>query len=318
MKKVFYESECLRLQSLIKEGFFNHDKGFGKLSNSDPHPFILADGLNNLYEPLREDAIQYFENNSVSWWDGIKPTGHTLSSQIACVNHLMLIRKNPLAVLSLINGVRDKFKRVLPLSCDTDETYISFEVVSDKDHLNEKRVTRGANCTSVDALILAVDNEDKRCLIPIEWKYTESYDDVPSKDKSSGKPGLTRMTRYNDLIKLSAQLHQLAEYKGSIYYFEPFYQLMRQTLWAEQMILHKDTERIKADYFMHIHVIPSADVDLLDKEYRLTGEGMEKSWRRMLKDQSKYVIVDPKHFIAPIKSSYPELWDYLSTRYYNI
>ena len=125
------------------------------------------------------------------------------------------------------------------------------------------------------------------------------------------------MSRYNDLITSSTQLKSLDDYDGSLYYFEPFYQLMRQTLWAEKMVLNKDTERLKADNYLHVHVIPSENDELLLKKYKVSGEEMEKSWRKMLTDQSKYVIIDPENLLAPIVSQYPALIDYLSTRYWN-
>lgn len=313
----YYRSERARHEKLIEKSFFTPDKGNGFFKGK-PYKFVLQNGLNNLFEPIREDALQYFRINGVSWWAGNRPTGHVLSSQIACVNHLMLIRKDADAVLALINGVRNQFKAVLPIASDKDLSYIAFEAVSDSDHLNEDGPTRGSNCTSVDALVVAVDNNDETWLIPIEWKYTESYNDYPSCDKSLDDKGITRMTRYNDLIDASTQLRSLLDYKGSIYYYEPFYQLMRQTLWAELMLSNKDSESVKADHFLHIHIIPKVDVDLLNKKYRLSGKGMEETWRDMIADQSKYVIVDPKDFLSPIQSSYPELWSYLATRYYNL
>lgn len=97
----------------------------------------------------------------------------------------MAIRKDPVAVLALLNGIRNQFKEVLPIPCDSDVSYIAFEAVSKKDHLNEDGPTRGSNCTSVDALIYAVDNNNESWIIPIEWKYTESYDDCKSGDKSN-------------------------------------------------------------------------------------------------------------------------------------
>ena len=168
----------------------------------------------------------------------------------------------------------------------------------------------------MDALILAVDNNDENWLLPIEWKYTESYNDYPSSDKSAGEKGKVRMHRYTDLINNSKQLKSLSVYGGSAYYFEPFYQLMRQTLWAEQMLSNKESECVKADHYMHIHVIPSADVDLLNKTYRVSGKNMEETWRSMLADQSKYLIIDPAVLMKPIENSYPDLCKYLSERYW--
>lgn len=338
--RVFYNAEKIRQSSLIREGFFGADEhGYGDFKGKS-YPFVLEqkNTFTNLYDPIRTQALSYFEDNKIDWWAGKKPTGHLLSSQIACVNHLMALRKDPVAVLSLINGVCNHFKEVLPLPCDSDESYIAFEAVSKVDHLNEDGPTRGSNCTSVDALIYAVDNNGEKWIIPIEWKYTESYDDCNSADKSNEgitykketnpkkKPkGKIRLDRYSDLIRNSKQLRSVPKFvdradydlQGSIYFYEPFYQLMRQTLWAEQMIEHKADEDIKADHYLHIHIIPSADSDLLDKKYRpAKNNNMEESWRACIIDQSKYVIFDPKDFLSPIQSTHPKLWEYLCTRYY--
>lgn len=124
------------------------------------------------------------------------------------------------------------------------------------------------------------------------------------------------MSRYKDLISSSTQLKSLDDYAGSLYFFEPFYQLMRQTLWAENMIRHKVQERIKADNYLHLHVIPSENDELLKKNYKVSGKDMETSWRSMLSDQSKYIIVDPQRLLSPIEEKYPELMDYLKIRYW--
>ena len=70
--------------------------------------------------------------------------GSTLSSQIACLNHLFAIMHDKDSVLAMLNGVRDEFEDVLPIPCDARPQYIAFEVVSAVDHLNEKKtLTRG-------------------------------------------------------------------------------------------------------------------------------------------------------------------------------
>ena len=340
--RYFYESEKKRQTELILDGFFGElERGNGKFRGKC-YPFVLQQrgGYTNLYEPIRLEALSYFRDNNIVWWAGSSPTGHLLSSQIACVNHLMPLRKDPKAVLALINGIRNQFKAVLPLPCDADESYIAFEAVSKSDYLNEGRPTRGSNCTSVDALVYAVDKNNERWIIPIEWKYTESYDDCNSGDKSNEgitymveniqtkkTKGAARLDRYTDLIKKSHQLRSVPEFalgttyplQGSIYFFEPFYQLMRQTLWAEQMLDNKVTEDVKADHYLHIHVVPSAANDLLEKKYRpAKGKNMEETWRSSIVDQSKYMIIDPQDFMQPIKKTHPELWSYLYKRYYDI
>lgn len=173
-------------------------------------------------------------------------------------------------ILAIINGIRNEFTEVLPVNCDKTPAYIGFEVVSCEDHLNEQCSSRGANCTSIDALIIAKHKLGKIYLIPIEWKFTESY---PTFDKSTeGKmksKGLERQRRYNQLIDDSLQLISLEKYEGSIYYQEPFYQLMRQTLWSEQVIRHTTTECLQANDYWHIHVVPKVNDTLLDHKYKV-------------------------------------------------
>lgn len=321
----FYYSERDRHEKLISSSsIFKGDNGSGKFKGK-VYSFVLRNGKNNLYEPIKDEACQYFKENSISWWGGHCPTGHVLSSQIACINHLMPIRKDHNSVLDLINNAQStiKFKEVLPVLCDKEPYFIAFEVVSNNQDLKEGKPTRGSNCTSIDALIFAKDFENKNWIIPIEWKYTESYnnqdksnEDCKGKEKGSNDKGKVRMSRYNDLIKKSAQLKQLDKYAGSVYYQEPFYQLMRQTLWAEQMVANKAYENIKADNFLHLHIVPNKNIDLLNKIYKKSGKQMEETWRDMIKDQSKYVLIDPKIFMTPIKESYPELWQYLEQRYF--
>ena len=319
----YKDSQYARQEDLINNsGVFNGDKGNGYFMGK-PRPFVLRDGVNNLYEPIRNGVLQYFKENKISWWGGDKPSGHTLSSQIACLNHLFAIMHDHDAVLAMLNGIRDEFEEVLPVSCDANPKYIGFEVVSTDDHLNEKTSTRGSNCTSVDAFIYAKHKGGGKWLIPIEWKYTEHYanldksrEDRYGEEKGSNGKGQERVRRYSALTDASTQLKSLGSYYGSMYYQEPFYQLMRQTLWAENIIKHQNTETLKADDYMHIHVIPSANKDLLEKKYSVSSMSMEETWRSMLHDQGKYIIVSPENLLAPVAEKYSELVSYLKKRYW--
>lgn len=319
----YKDSQYARQEDLINNsGVFNGDKGNGYFMGK-PRPFVLRDGVNNLYEPIRNGVLQYFKENKISWWGGDKPSGHTLSSQIACLNHLFAIMHDHDAVLAMLNGIRDEFEEVLPVSCDANPKYIGFEVVSTDDHLNEKTSTRGSNCTSVDAFIYAKHKGGGKWLIPIEWKYTEHYanldksrEDRYGEEKGSNVKGQERVRRYSALTDASTQLKSLGSYYGSVYYQEPFYQLMRQTLWAENIIKHQNTETLKADDYMHIHVIPSANKDLLEKKYSVSSMSMEETWRSMLHDQSKYIIVSPENLLAPVAEKYSEQVAYLKKRYW--
>lgn len=314
--------------------------------------YILDDNERdrNLYNWQDKDSVQkvkdYFDEHHIKWWtcyfdtlkgqgpDGNKITRHLVSSQIACINHLFFIKHDKDAVLSVINGIKGmpvRFKEVLNVPCDKGkDNYIAFEVIASRDYLHEKCLKRGQLCTSVDALVYAVDENGECWLIPIEWKYTETYDiddksteADPNKEVGNEAKGETRLSRYcnidgDNLIGNSKQLKSLPTYKHTIYFQEPFYQLMRQTLWAECICKNKDEKVLPAEHFVHIHVCPQDNVELLNKHYagvtdKLT---MEKAWRDMLTNQSLYHLVDPKDLMEPIAESYPELYNYLKYRYW--
>lgn len=328
-------------QLISNENIFENAKA-GKMFRTHPRAFILEEGEYNLFKPIREGAQTYFKQNHIDWWGGYSVSGHILSSQIACLNHLFPLRNDPEQLLTLINFVTHKnFKELLPIpeTLDVKEQephYIAFEAVSVDDHLNEskkgKKLTRGANCTSVDALIIAKDKNDEVYLLPIEWKYTEFYnrndkstEDRDREPKGTNGRGRERMCRYcndNDkqnLIHLSLQLKDPKQYKGSIYFQEPFYQLMRQTLWVEQVIKNESSKWYGATKFLHLHFVPKANKDLLNKNYRNFPwmNGLCESWKMQLNHPDLYLCIDPKDFEEPIKDIYPNLYTYLQSRYWN-
>lgn len=323
----FIDIEREKQTELIKNSdLFDNARG-GGIYKGKEREFVLKDANRNLYKNIIEDSIKYFKENNISWWGGSSPTGHVLSSQIACLNHLFLISNDKDAVLNILNNVRNEFIDVLPIPCDKPPyRYISFEVVSSKDRLNEKQSTRGSQCTSIDAFIYAKHKDGKLWLIPIEWKYTENYEnnDKSKEDiagvenKGLNGKGNERLNRYSNLIDNSKQLKRLDDYMTSIYFQEPFYQLMRQTLWTEQIIINKEDEVIKADDYFHLHVIPRKNVDLLGKIYKVSGNNMENTWRGQLEDNRKYIIIDPKDFLSPLEGieKYSELISYLNQRYW--
>ena len=307
-KKTQYE----RVKRLIEKGHtFNHDRGNGRFRNKR-YEFVLEDSNNNLYNPMRDNILKYFKENNIFWWGG-KLTNHILSSQVACLNHLFPIRENKNFLLSLLKGICSDIVDILLIPTDQYKSaYIQFEAVSNVDHLREEYSTRGRNCTSIDALIYGQKKDGKKILILIEWKYTELYG---NEDLASGERGSKRKKRYKDLINKSQQLKA-----GNLnsFYYEPFYQLMRQTLWAEQMISHSHDEIIKADDYIHIHVIPRENKQLLDKKYLPSNKNMEDNWRSLIRDQNKYKIITPKELFEPISSDGEchDLIKYLQERYW--
>jgi hypothetical protein len=337
----YREQERQRAIDLLKNtDLFDHADSGRKIKymgKEYPKDEILLDGINNIYIPIQSKVLDYFRENKIVFWHAPrakepadKPSGHVLSSQVCCINHLFPLRQDKETVLKLAKAVCPDFVEVLRVT--TDEyapEYIQFEAVSDKDHLNEieneGRPTRGSLCTAVDALIYAIHKNGGKYILPIEWKYTENYSDEDKSIEDRGDPkgnelkGKERLKRYSDLIDKSKFLKSFSAYRNSVYFYEPFYQLMRQTLWAEQMINHKDTETIKADNYIHVHVIPKENKELLDKKYKVSNKFMVETWLNCLQDTNKYKIITPSDFIKDIdKNKYHDFIKYITNRYWKI
>jgi hypothetical protein len=352
MSKEYIESEYRKAERKrqTEKIFKNLGGGTYLTVNSKNHHVIrktqrddfLNDPIINLYEGIRENILEYFEKNKIKWWkvynkDDFKqektyevtpenmPSRHILSSQIACLNHLFPIRQDKENVLKIAKVIDPDFVDVLII--DTDDhlpAYIQFEAVSEIDHLNEvrppnKKPPRGEFSTSIDALIYAIHKNGEKYIIPIEWKYTEEYEYSKTPDnKSKGNSGEKRLKSYSELINNSSFLKSYPSYMNTVYFYEPFYQLMRQTLWAEQMINHKSDEKIKADNFIHVHIVPDENKELLEQKYQVSGKDMKGTWVDNLKVKEKYKIITPMDLLRCLDvDKFGELIQYNINRYWS-
>lgn len=301
MSKLFYCQEREKQETLAKKGFF------GEARINPKHPCILMgdDYKYNLYVSQQDVDTDYFKKYHIKWWGAAaenKPSGILLSSQIHCLNHLFALRKDKDAVLAIVNHATGMvFDEVLPSSFDNDGGYIAFEFAYKNDELlgeNDKGARRGVLCTSIDAMIDARKGEEK-WLIPIEWKYTENYE---KKDKTND----TRLYRYEAKIVNSKRLKTPENgVAHSIYFQEPSYELMRQTLLCEQIVGHG-----YAKNFFHINIIPTKNTEL--------RKAVETEFMPMLTKEAKFKMLDPQALLSPLKGNdkYKDLLTYLETRYW--
>ncbi len=314
--KPIHEFKCLETEKQFKltsNPIFESAKfgGILKIGNNEKSKvykldYILDTNYNdfNLESGIRSLAKKYFKNFKIAWWgqNEIEPTGHLLSSQIHCLNHLFALREDKDAVLAVINKATNMdFDEVLPSTLDNDGGYIAFEFAYKNDEMlgeNDKGARRGVLCTSIDAMIVARKGEGK-WLIPIEWKYTENYE---NEDKTND----TRLYRYGAKIISSARLKTPKDgVAHSIYFQEPSYELMRQTLLCEQLIA-KD---YAVDFF-HINIIPKENTEL--------RKAVENEFMQNLTKDAKFKIIDPQELLEPLKNNdnYKDLINYLETRYW--
>lgn len=287
------------------------DIGYSKKKNEWFDYFIKPQYSDkNLYRGIRTKAIEYFREYNITWWQCLNepnsPTGHMVSSQINCINHLFAFRDDPIAIKIILQKATNlPIDKILQSPIDKGG-YIAFEFVYKNKSLlkdnsgkyHEEYETRGANCTSIDVLVYVQLVNGNKILIPIEWKYTETYNGKEACDES--------WQRYPDLIRLeNSNLKDVYD----LYKADPYYELMRQTLLMEQIIQHKDCG-IEADDYFHIMVIPNEHTEL--------KSAIVNNYIPTLKDITKFRIIDPQALLSPIPADgdYKDLISYLQTRYW--
>ena len=124
------------------------------------YPFVLKNPILNLWDGIREDIYRYFEENKIAWWSGEKSgvTGHLLSSQVACLNHLFPLRQREDMATAILKTLRDD----IVMAERMDSGFVEFEVVGRENYLGERSHSRGINATSIDAVMVGKKRKAER------------------------------------------------------------------------------------------------------------------------------------------------------------
>jgi hypothetical protein len=304
-----YYKNSLKKALLLRDEIFG-DAGNGLFKNK-LWAFVLHDAKLNLHPSIRHQAIAYFKKYKIPFWNTVKegPTGHLLSSQVACINHLFFLMDKPDIATAVLKGIDPLIKKALPI---TENGFVDFEVIGEKNYLGEKSHSRGANSTSIDAAMLGQLKDGSKKIYFIEWKYTESY---TSDSKAKGQPGITRLGIYSPLLACEDCPIEIEEVKHL--FIEPYYQLMRQTLLAHEIVKAKE---FGANDYLHIHAIPKQNLNLKAKNTSpgLKGADLDSTWKNVLKHPEKYRAIDPQDLLEPANSfsETNEIIQYLRQRYW--
>lgn len=291
-------------------GYFHiKDKNTGKIKKIGNLPFVLMNPLLNLWGGIRDDAITYFEKNDIEWHKDANgepkkgPEGHLLSSNIACVNHLFYLRQRK----NLVTLVLKNIDRRIVNANIIDDGYVEFEIMEGKNNknpLNEKSSERkrGSKSTSIDALMVGEKDDGKNILFLIEWKYTE-----PATEEYKFISKNDYHKNYLDLLQeQNCPINSRENVKGL--FFEPYYQLMRQTLLGWKMV---ESAEYNCNEYIHLHIIPHGN-----KELRRACI----HWKSMLKESEceRYKIIDPDDLFKPLLKEQEAniLLNYLKNRYW--
>ncbi|OPF90302.1 hypothetical protein I8G32_02517 [Rhodopseudomonas palustris] len=205
---------------------------------------------------IRSTAAQYFCKYKISWH---RHANHALSSQQCCLNFLMPLAEQPDRLSQLIGHALDiRPPNMMPVEDGPDGRpwYVGFEWNGGgHDYLNEskngKPLQRGANSTSADAVVRFCTDQGPEFLL-IEWKYTEKYGaPIPKSGNSE------RCRRYAGIaFNPKGPLKTNPDLNLTDFFYEPFYQLLRQQMLAHQMQLaqHDGARRVRV-----LHISPAGN-----------------------------------------------------------
>lgn len=218
-------------------------RGAGIKADHGSSAWRLETRTHNLAPSIRTVADPYFgPPRSITWH---RHANHGLSSQVCCLNFLMPLAERP-DVLSRLVGraLGIAAPEMLPVEPGPDgrDWFVGFEWTGTENYLDEwpagGKATRGANATSADAVVRFRGEAGAETLL-IEWKYTEAYgaalNDRRSADGLSGG-NLTRTARYGDkAFHPDGPIRNDRSLSVEDFYWEPFYQLLRQQMLAWRM-----------------------------------------------------------------------------------
>lgn len=261
-------------------------------------PYEMADQV--LQEDVRTSALQYFREHGIKWWNGPadgrtpgtepRPSGHLTSSQVACVNHLEPARLDPDVARAVLSNLE---AGLTPVRL-SDDGYVEYEWIGAANHLREPGSrSRGANVTSLDAVMCGIRSDGTRLLVAFEWKYLESYQ---GKSRSTSSRGTDRVSIYRPLLEDPDCPIVVEEIEWLFY--DPYEQLMRQTLLAWQMVRAGE---FGASDWLHVLVVPEENTRLRESTAgapNLRGSTLARKWRSVLREPDRFLVISPTELVA--------------------
>ena len=291
----------------------------------NPHLLALGCEVENLFPGIRDEggAVDFFSERGIKWWtdsgsDDVKsdgPTRNMTSSQVACVNFLMPLASISGALLSMLSALDNDIMEVLNISHEGNSSPVEFEWIGLGRSLEGGRV-RGAQNTSIDALLVVDTTTGRRRAYLLEWKYLERYLSSAPKFKGEGTGGETRRRRYAERYRASfSSFDPAAGADLDDFLYEPFYQIMRQRLLADRMVRESE---LGIDEAKVVVVVPEENW-----AYRTVSDGrttttllaqrfpqlktVEAVMRAVLKNpDTQFDMVAPRLLLSAVSQRFPD------------
>ena len=278
----------------------------------------------NLAPMIREAAPAYFKDRQITWH---RHANHGLSSQVCCLNFLMPLATRPELLSRVVAnalGIERPEMLEVERGPNGDPWFVGFEWIGERDYLNEGGAsssrTRGANATSSDAIVRFRHGGRIETLL-IELKYTETYGaPIPNKvrEGATRSPNEVRADRYRELIFApGGPIRADLDLKLSDFFWEPFYQLLRQQMLAFRMERAREGA---AECVRVLHISPAGNRRLhvvTSPALKRFGEDAFALFATLLVHADRFVARTTEQVFGPIIADMPDdPWAaYLADRY---
>ena len=301
--------------------------------NDKPRSFCLADDCasENIFADFRTAAIRYFDARKITWHDGLEkariPSNHLCCSQSCCVNFFFQMANDRALLEDVLRIFYPDLVEALPIYCDDplpdgSFPYVAFEWIGSLDFLQESKRkdakrTRGKNFTSADFVFRFRRADGRVQLVLGEWKYTEEYG-VSDKGIPARKANYIRA--FN---RRGGAFAELGDDFYSALFYEPFYQLMRLQLMAQEMESGEFGLEMDAEVVSVLHISPNVNSEFRNRttspylKRRFKGQGPIEIWED-LDLAGRFLSIgveDLMDAIVECDSAETRWTEYLTTRY---
>lgn len=292
-----------------------------------PYPHILPSGKwqYNLFEGIRDSAIQYFERNYIAWH---QQRHNLLSSQILGINLFFPLREYLEAIQTFLIPHFSGIDRVI----DVDFEYTG---PSGKDYFGEGG-GRGQNRTSSDLALIWKDKGNSKNMLLLEFKFTESgfgechkqgnpnqrrcqsaRTVIEAPDENCWRT-IRKRTYWDIILSNDSPFRREALTAESYCPFRyDFYQLMRNQLLAHCIETDPDEDFNRVDFGVIYHAGNEA---ILRMARPYAGERNPlKAWQILLKDRGKFHTFTIQELVGAVNKELPvglgEWRNYLKQKY---
>jgi hypothetical protein len=319
------ESEkSMQAEFKLNSGYFSEAARLEGVYKNKPRPFCVprAQAAESLFVKIRQPALAYFQWHEIKWHDGedLQPSNHLCSSQVCCVNFLFPFADQPAALAALLTPVYPNLAHMLPVE---NGQYVAYEWIGLQNYLGEKiprngKRTRGAHYTSADAIVMFQQQDSRRHIVLIEWKYTESYASSPLR---YAKPSETdRLAIYAPLLdRADCPIKRESIPAWETLFYEPFYQFMRQQLLAHEMEL---AHELNADLVSVLHIAPAHNREfrkVTSPALQNLGDSATQVWKSLLHSPDDFISIHTEELLGRFdQAAFPKMndwWQYISARY---